>query len=478
MRTCKQAHKQYSVDHLNDVTNSYLPDIQFVLAKISWFKRLWPVQEYILARNAVLIYGTEKIDKTHIRELIIRVRHLLNDGFQGLVTLDAALSTLHAYSYVTYCVENKETAKFFSRLRWFSTKYPSDKVFAVQGLLQATGVLLPDPDYAKPFTTVYREAYMALIQHNRRLTSLTLCSMISSIPNLPSWVPNLSIIEYPHTPSTSPFKATQQTSFQFSEDGFRLEVLGVQLDKVAVVAGKHLIEPEYKDASNFAQFDSEMIKEGLTTGGTHGNLARILWNIRALAVFVQFAEREFSGLGKDEALKKLCHCQQGVAIALTSTNSVDNTFPAFREWARRVTASSIPAATEDEVSQLSAETSTSIYLSCLKLIRDPRMAYLTSTEDFQRFRWLCQEPTVIQLHEKYDSYLRHMTIFKTENGRLGICQYPVEPLDAIVYFPGEDTPFVLRRDGQHFKLVSPAFVGGLAEDFDEGMISYTEFSII
>jgi hypothetical protein len=57
----------------------------------------------------------------------------------------------------------------FGDFTYLKVSDPKDKIFAVQGLLSALGVTLPDADYSKPLSTIYIDAYRTLIAHQGQI---------------------------------------------------------------------------------------------------------------------------------------------------------------------------------------------------------------------------------------------------------------------------------------------------------------------
>jgi hypothetical protein len=149
------------------------------------------------------------------------------DGLDLLVTGNCAEILRH---FRPKSPEQSRTPLFyFGDFTSLKVSDPKDKIFAVQGLLSALGVTLPDADYSKPLSTIYIDAYRALIAHQGQigcLDELNRCWLVQETQGLPSWVPQVFGNHTPNTPTPMPLKECREPMFHFSEDGFRLHVSG------------------------------------------------------------------------------------------------------------------------------------------------------------------------------------------------------------------------------------------------------------
>jgi hypothetical protein len=65
----------------------------------------------------------------------------------------------------------------------------------------------------------------------------------------------------------------------------------------------------------------------------------------------------------------------------------------------------------------------------------------------------------------YDAHLksRHKTFFTTGTGYFGTAAFTVRPGDSIALFSGLPTPFVVRKEGKFYRLLSAAYVHGIMD---------------
>jgi hypothetical protein len=74
-----------------------------------------------------------------------------------------------------------------------TSSHPSDKIFAIHGVMKELGVLLPEPDYSMDTGEVYWKACAALMSQTRSLEPLMLVNgLLHWNSNVPSWVPDFN----------------------------------------------------------------------------------------------------------------------------------------------------------------------------------------------------------------------------------------------------------------------------------------------
>ncbi|KAF5531195.1 het-domain-containing protein [Fusarium napiforme] len=72
-----------------------------------------------------------------------------------------------------------------------NSKWPHDRVYAIDSVLRLLGAHPPTPDYQKPLGHVYRDAIVSLMEWNPTLINL-LIDCGPRLPDAPSWVPDWS----------------------------------------------------------------------------------------------------------------------------------------------------------------------------------------------------------------------------------------------------------------------------------------------
>lgn len=152
----------------------YLLGLYEMFHIIPWFERLWTLQEIVLNNHSILFYGSIAVKFSAVRRLDEKLYDLQekNLDFQNAYTefWSGFGPYLLARMRLTRRISRETGVKPFSfhNIRRLETSNPKDKVFAIQGLLEAQGVSLPPPDYAKPLARICREAFMALILFDKQ----------------------------------------------------------------------------------------------------------------------------------------------------------------------------------------------------------------------------------------------------------------------------------------------------------------------
>ncbi|KAH4944926.1 hypothetical protein HBI23_012900 [Parastagonospora nodorum] len=148
-------------------------DLRKLFLNVPWFTRLWVLQEVALSKKAVIFCGSTSV----IFQDVPRVQALL--GAQGLPTTHAALldALVVGFGSRISALESLETAdrnvsvtvELMRHARWPKTTEAKDKVFALYGLLEAYGLLLPQPDYLMSLGGIFGQTARTLITYTRKL---------------------------------------------------------------------------------------------------------------------------------------------------------------------------------------------------------------------------------------------------------------------------------------------------------------------
>ncbi len=189
------------------------------LYEMSWFDRLWVVQEAGLAKDCIMLWGKAHIRFAEVVELVqwLRCRpdftQLIcpqvvlkwSDIFiQNQCTLGNTLTwrtdlPLCAW-YSNMAAANRQDESFIDVLRTgrkLKVSDPRDRIYGLLGssLALTEGGLILEPDYTKTVDAVYLDIACALLRHPREASFLLGAVDHSSVANVftdggrPSWVP-------------------------------------------------------------------------------------------------------------------------------------------------------------------------------------------------------------------------------------------------------------------------------------------------
>ncbi|KAI1453490.1 heterokaryon incompatibility protein-domain-containing protein [Annulohypoxylon moriforme] len=152
-----------------------------------WFKRLWVRQEVYLARNATVQVGMDSLpwdDFKNAGACLYSKYRQQTIGPEWIVTRDV----FHACDARRYQLNN-----LTGRLRSSNCKDPRDRIYGIMSMLhESESNVQIIPDYSAPIAEVYQRVVLEHIKQHETLTILHECggTQSSSIPNLPSWVPD------------------------------------------------------------------------------------------------------------------------------------------------------------------------------------------------------------------------------------------------------------------------------------------------
>lgn len=169
-------------------------DLSFLIDLFScdWFERLWVVQEVVLAKAAVVIWGNEAIDFTDLSYAAIQFSKYMPRSRSSWVARIFPAASYHLPGA-------REDLSFLDVLR--GTRYlkcsdPRDKIYAMLSLPYFREDNIIDeiePDYTRTVADVYHELASMIIRHGGVSEVLNAVhhgsSLVDDSGSLPSWVP-------------------------------------------------------------------------------------------------------------------------------------------------------------------------------------------------------------------------------------------------------------------------------------------------
>jgi hypothetical protein len=169
-----------------------------------WFSRLWVFQEIGLATNATVFAGADSIDWQMFRfalEWLWPILWHLNQLIENLAIEDFTSSSIAGFLELT-----KGQTPQYRSLYWLLSMTmklcasdPRDRLYSIRGLAVPEDRKCIVPDYSKNVEEVFKYFTLQLIQEHESGEILAKCLLQStpSILQLPSWVPNLSLPNFP-----------------------------------------------------------------------------------------------------------------------------------------------------------------------------------------------------------------------------------------------------------------------------------------
>lgn len=388
-----------------------------------------------------------------------------------------------------------DLASFLFYAQIFRTSNPSDKIFALYGLLRKSLPDLPQPDYAKPVKDVYREATVALMRYSKDLKIMEMLHGGRVTPGIVSWVPDWACKSFPTLPmvggdQTGQFHATKTSKsiYSVSESGLRLTIKGKIIDFVSHCAPliTCAVNEDLGPGSEYLVWTQNVLPKdaywrGMLEKYPHSSPSILrLWNICVLQSFIRFASDTATRSSIEtriELYETLCSHSSNY-----SPKRIPQDLSAWGRWSDTLMRHD-PMFADSSTSTISAKKS---ILSLAKTLITPSLAPYSSggsqlsllpsflrenwnedtmllTPEFAVFEDIAKDETVAEIHAMLHNSLRYQTLFRTREGRLGMVCQGVGVGDRVLLVGGVSTPFIVREGVDGYTIVGPAFVRGVME---------------
>jgi hypothetical protein len=195
-----------------------------------WFTRLWIYQEIILSKMAVVVVGFSEVSwNTFLSVLYWTFRQPAR-----IPSLSSIFDSDYNDSYVKPILRSTaveiDIIDFVQFSRYASCSDPKDRIYSMLNLISLDihrrnlGII---PDYSKTKEQVYYDFVQRYIMTLKNLRVLNLCDLRKSSPNLPSWIPNLSIFRYKAGINDVDASGRSEHFVHFSAAGKCLHLVGV-----------------------------------------------------------------------------------------------------------------------------------------------------------------------------------------------------------------------------------------------------------
>ena len=224
------------------------------ILKCTWFKRIWVLQELVVAGNPLVICGEYKTTWTALSATTCAVLKNMITSFEGKVVGMSSYNTnlsfwcreLHNMQVARVRhFENKQSTLYellHATYRLASSE-PVDKIYALRGLLNEEEASSLKVDYALEASEVFELATRDVL--SRDTNPFKLLALVSAFPSAPipasspSWVPNYSSLTTGYIRNfslTDTYRASGQARSQISFTGLNQKILclgGQIVDRVS-----------------------------------------------------------------------------------------------------------------------------------------------------------------------------------------------------------------------------------------------------
>ena len=164
-----------------------------------WWKRVWVVQEALLARSAIIICGD---GEALYSDLYSWITFALMRSYSDSRQIFRRLEFIGGHMLINQAIRPHEimrnrlptheplgaVGQLLSQSRCLHATDNRDHIFAMLGLLDNLRVKLPAPDYNLQVADVYIQTMRSLIEHSNSLAILSETDYQSHSLGLPSWV--------------------------------------------------------------------------------------------------------------------------------------------------------------------------------------------------------------------------------------------------------------------------------------------------
>lgn len=393
-----------------------------------WFRRLWIMQEAILAKGSYVLCG----DRTLTVSIIEDFAEMISK-FYPAILYQHGESNLGTKLSGFVCTSQLKTLRnflptedltFFSSLlsitREREVEEALDRIYGLLALMPKQVLNAVTVSYEwKPWQG-YLNFCQWFIQHETSLTLLSMAPSIEPLKELPSWCPNF------HSPSTEGIlysqslgysagfsdRSNRRSTIRLSEDGNAIMIPGFRLDSVKKVVKSHFAISE--SASQTENF------------GPNGTAARnLMWDSECIDLFKEASSTERSTPENLEIhARVLCANHFHPTEPVPPTLSIQASYLSLKEfW---------------------------IHLSSHI---DPNEKHTVNTTEEHESQRKYNNAITLQGKRKY---------FSTVKGRVGMGPSQLQPRDVICVFESGASLFVLRFDteGKKARLVGDAFMYG------------------
>jgi hypothetical protein len=448
-----------SLRRLLDKANMWLPNLD----PISWFERMWTVQEVALARRAQVLTSRRTMNYDNFMDQLnewLQWRSLIDSSGKLVLEIDPSLDLLNARHTIRQHIlhmrqkgnlKDWDAVRFLLDITAASASVASDKVFAVHGIMLELGFPLPSPDYRLQSGEVYWQAFVAIMKLKPTLKHLELVNGLYWNSRFPSWVPDLSRTWERWRMDFSWLSATKR-----SKASFEL----ISNDRVIATKGKIVDGIKgriYQSIDNFIEKDSpeEILRKSINTIHVFQSWIRAALDLRSYPVIhgVDDNDNEFI---------------DPIAIVISQISGA--------QYAR-CTPKALTQLKLTQTLWLSIE-GPSHMSNLYESIMDP--AIQVPLREIPWFANLSHLPEVqlllllelLDLTEAYgEAWTRAIgnAFVWTREGRVGTAPLSVREDDVVALIPGVRAPMVLRPaqgdtfhfHGDAYQIIGPAYIHGM-----------------
>lgn len=408
----------------------------------TWFSRVWIIQEIAFSTSIMVLYGRYSLPW----EDCVKACEFLSYSVVGDLQTSRETPFTGSNADILSQFQQSNSNDLLNVLvytRPFEASDPKDKIFAVLGLATLGATQVPAMeiirvDYGLTPAEVFLETTWAIIENSKNMNIIAEVEdpRLKNITDAPTWVPDFSSVHRPsiyHQSQALKADGGLKQSLTSLSNRRWLGTAAYRLGDVVASAGLGIAQP-------FTEYFSKI-----------------------LVLLFDLSPKYITGEDRLEVLWRtmIQNGSEWVSPAPASTAQ------SFRDWvlvslAMAANEKVKPAATQECIDTMIAQLETYSESDLTGIMPEHirgAIKTLQSTLDRNSYE-------VLESAGKYGQellYYRHMRIFRTDTGLLGLGQPSLRTANSLWIIPGVSVPMVLQATGpeNHFNVVGPAYVYGV-----------------
>lgn len=331
---------------------------------------------------------------------------------------------------------------------------PRDKVYGLYGIFKHMQIVaLPEVDYSKPVQHIYTEITSTVIRFDRSLDILYEVCLEPLIPGLSSWVPDWSNAAFIQPIPSSTVYASRRSEPVYSFKGSKLLVSGILVDKLRKVAtSTSVCTPDFRHGYSYQ----------IALGNASERLSAIIELIRTLQEWIRIS-RQFHTYPTGELPQEAFYqtITQGRIIRPGYWSPINT---ALEKWISIMTANFPDAPINIQTFHREVQV-----MGQYSELRDEFIRVCGCGGDVEEWadelkirlivRAYSSETSTLQQEAALNTYQR--TFLATKDGYMGIGPRWTQPGDSVALISGLNIPFIVRKEGQHYRLLGPVYIHGI-----------------
>jgi hypothetical protein len=429
------------------------------LSSIMWFDRIWTIQEVALARQVRVLSPMREVDYDKFMNWMAFYSMWLSllkhsHRVSNLIRARARIRHKTRRKGIEKLEESRDVSwgpmNFLCTVTASASSHPSDKIFAIHGIMKELGFLLPEPDYSMDTSEVYWRACCILMTQTDSLQPLTLVNALHWNSDFPSWVPDFnqshqSIVEFRE--AVGVLRSVFSFGFAHREHAkFTLidsqKVITTKAKVIDLIDGK--IHQQTEVQSN--RFGNDLL-------GVAGLVREHIHAIHCLQSWILASEilEDFT-----LAYEKYLYSMAGVMFNIEDSWLIEG------QKLRLIWLLWISVYDPGEIYSMFCK-SIEDPINKKRFLGTPDFANLLHFPEVQLLAVLECEGLTEQF-EEIKAVAKRNTFFWTKDNHIGTATHAVAVGDVVVLIPGINMPMILRPNQPNtYQVIGPAHVDGVMQ---------------